>query len=657
MRSRQPQQHQPDDDVIGDEDSDVDVVDLSSRSSSRRRRGSEPASPRPRVGMDDTPLGTSFGAFGTQQSALGSTPPSAFPAGVMSKKRSIPMGPLGSYQRTRSPSTGSTRSRNLYNFMSNLASSSTSVSEEGVAGSASGRGTPNSGSAHGGPTSAASPTGPKRMKSFNHIPLPPMPSLRHYNSFNPSLSTASESGTPPSSSGTTPPQKIIHTVVSTSNLSMSSSVKTEVAPVRKGSTSSKRRMLRQSSKASLSNSRPSTAGSISVGPLGEIVDYEHDWSKQRARYPKDDDTRSLMTLNRPLGTASLDGHGDSLDEMPSYNESLTGSAGPGSAKSSVAKAAKTTSPSKSDFTPMHILPPSELLRLGDAPEPDEDTLSPRLAALSERDSLLHGDFDDMGSTLRDPEGSNWLSDVGVYAGASSFNPKTTSVMGIYEGRGFVGVAPPLRGFPRPSVASSRRDSSMSKSSSMTGASRRPSTSAVSSSNSSGVRTPGGPLSPPPPRSRLPRSSISSSIRSFGNPLPQPTPLAPPPPTRSRANSSSEASQRANAKSAPSSVRRGSEFSVLSPPSSGIPLPPMDTRASEKTAVSRNPSLLGMSALRKKRQSLKPSFLDIEFDDDMEEEDEVETRTLNGTTARGSLEDSFLDLGRGASMESTRDGGF
>lgn len=56
-------------------------------------------------------------------------------------------------------------------------------------------------------------------------------------------------------------------------------------------------------------------------------------------------------------------------------------------------------------------------------------------------------------------------------------------------------------------------------------------------------------------------------------------------------------------------------------------------------------------------SLKPSFLDIEFDDDMEEEDEVETRTLNGTTARGSLEDSFLDLGRGASMESTRDSGF
>ncbi|KAG8909263.1 hypothetical protein FRC01_007037, partial [Tulasnella sp. 417] len=528
VRSRPlpPRHLQQDDDVV-DEDSDIDVVDLRSRSSSRRRRGSEPASPRPRVGMDDTPMGNSFGAFGTQQSILSSTPPSAFPAGgVTSKKRSIPIAaPSALYQRTRTPSTGSTKSRNLYNFMSNLASSSTSVSEEGA-----------------------------------------------------------------------------------------------------------------------------VAGSISVGPLGEILDYDHDWSKQRARYPRDDDTRSLMTLNRPLGTTSLDGHGESQDEMPSsYNESFTAPAEPTPTKSSAAKAAKTTSPSKTDFTPMHILPPSELLRLGDASDIDEDTLSPRLASVSEHDSLIHGDFDDMGSTLRDPEGSNWLSEVGVYAGASSLNPKTTSVMGIYEGRGLPGVGPPIRGFPKPPT-SSRRDSSMSKSSSVTGASRRPSTSQVSSSNSSGVRTPGGPLSPPPLRSRLPRSSISSSVRSFGTVLPQATPLAPPP-TRSRANSSSEASQRANGKPSPNYARRGSEFSVRSAGSSGIPLPSVDPRSSEKTAVSRNPSLRGgMSALRKKRQSLKPSFLDIEFDDDMEEEDEMETQTLNGTTARDSLEDSFLDLGRGTSME-------
>ncbi|KIO29300.1 hypothetical protein M407DRAFT_228026 [Tulasnella calospora MUT 4182] len=650
--------------------SPLKIPEKTTTSSSRRRRGSEPASPRPRVGMDDAPMGTSFGAFGTQQSILSSTPPSAFPAGpnggIASKKRSIPIAmPSGLYQRTRTPSTGSTKSRNLYNFMSNLASSSTSFSEEGsvgVGGSASscgmmnGKGTPSSSSVNGAATAATSSNVPKRMRSFNHIPLPPMPSLRHHNSFNPSLSTASESTTPPSSLGASPAApKVVHTSASTSNLSTTSSAKTEVAPVRKPSTSSKRRILRQSSKASLSHSRPSTAGSISVGPLGEILDCEHDWSKQRARYPKDDDTRSLMTLNRPLGNASLDGHGESQDEMPSaYNESMTSSAEPVSTKSNFTKATKTTSPSKIDFTPMHILPPSELLRLGDASDIDEDTLSPRLGVLSERDSLLHGDFDDVGSTLRDPEGSNWLSDVGVYAGASALNPKTTSVMGIYEGRGFVGIAPPIRGFSKPSP-SSRRDSSMSKSSSMTGASRRPSTSQVSSSNSSGVRTPGGPLSPPPLRSRLPRSSISSSIRSFGTVLPQATPLAPPP-ARSRANSGSEASQRSNGKPPSNYARRGSEFSVLSPGSAGIqvPLPSVDTRSSEKTAVSRNPSLRGMSALRKKRQSLKPSFLDIEFDDEMEEEDEVETQTLNGTTARGSLEDSFLDLGRGASMESTRD---
>ncbi|KAG8905313.1 hypothetical protein FRC00_013346, partial [Tulasnella sp. 408] len=335
-RPQQPIHYQQDDDVV-DEDSDIDVVDLRSRSSSRRRRGSEPASPRPRVGMDDTPMGSSFGAFGTHQSILSSTPPSAFPGGpngvVTSKKRSIPNAAQSSlYQRTRTPSTGSTKSRNLYNFMSNLASSSTSVSEEGgVGGSASscgpanGRGTPSS-AVVSSAASATSSNGPKRMRSFNYIPLPPIPALRHCNSFNPSLSTASESNTPASSVGASPAaQKIIHTSASTSNLSMTSSVKTEVAPTRKPSTSSKRKILRQSSsKASLSHSRPSTSGSISVGPLGEIVDYEHDWSKQRTRYPRDDDTRSLMTLNRPLGNASLDGHGESQDEMPSsYNESFT----------------------------------------------------------------------------------------------------------------------------------------------------------------------------------------------------------------------------------------------------------------------------------------------------------------------------------------------
>ncbi|KAG9017608.1 hypothetical protein FRB90_000559 [Tulasnella sp. 427] len=650
-------------DAVLDQDSDVDAVDLGSKSSSRRRRGSEPASPRPRVGMDDQPFGTSFGALGTQPSIMSSSPPSAFPAGLngilTSRKRSIPT--PSSYQRTRSPSTGSSRGRNMCNFMSNLVSSSVAMSEDGAVtggspssfGILNGRNTPSSSAGSG----TTSPPGPKRMRSFNHIPIPPMPSLRHYNSFNPSLSTPSESSTPPSSVGSVAAQKVVHTSASTSNLSMASSAKTEVGPVRKSSTTSKHRIL--SSKTSICNSRPSTAGSVSIGPLGETVDYEHDWSRHRARFPRDDDTRSLVTLNRPTG--SLDIHRDSMDEIPSTcNESVTVLDESESSKPSGSKTNTTTSPSKADFgTPLHIMPPSELLRLGDSLNnkvaKDEDTLSRKFRAMSDDDSLIHGDFDDMSSTLRDPEGSNWLSDVGVYAGASSFNPKTTSVMGVYEGRGLVGVAPGLRGFPRPST-SSRRDSSVSKSSSMTGASRRPSISQVSSSNSSGVRTPGGPLSPPPPRSRLPRSSISSSIRSFGTALPHSTPLAPHP-ARSRANSGSEMSQRANANPPPAYPRRGSAFSVLSTTSSVRSMPLADTRIPpQKAIVNRNPSLTltGMSALRKKRQSLKPSFLDIEFDDDMEEEEEVETRTLNGGTARGSLEDSFLDLGRGTSMDSIRD---
>lgn len=53
---------------------------------------------------------------------------------------------------------------------------------------------------------------------------------------------------------------------------------------------------------------------------------------------------------------------------------------------------------------------------------------------------------------------------------------------------------------------------------------------------------------------------------------------------------------------------------------------------------RRMSVIGPNAMRLKRQTLKPSFLDIDFEDDL---------------PRDSLDDSFLDMSR-PSIESVRD---
>lgn len=357
-----------------------------------------------------------------------------------------------------------------------------------------------------------------------------------------------------------------------------------------------------------------------------------------------------MTLNRGPNSTSYDDPDESMSS--SFHDSISDATH--SSTVSISKTGKNTSPSKTDFTTtMHIVPPSELLRLGEVDhEESRPILSPKFGGLSEMEDLLHGDFEDMSTNLRDPEGSTWLTELGAHPGLSPFNPRTTSMMPIYKGKEPAigqGLPPPMRGLARPSTGTTRRDSSNSKVSSIYTQGRRPSTSQASS-GVSGVR--GGPLSPPPLRSRLPRSSISSSMRSIPgitHPVGPPNPLAPPP-SRSRANSSSTLP--AHPTSVKSQPRRGSEMSnppVKESTPTPIPVPDGFGELPDRFALNKKLSLLGTSAQRKKRISLKPSFLDIDF----EEDDDGMDAIRNPAESR-LIEDSFLDLSRGNSMDSMRE---
>ncbi|KAG8903316.1 hypothetical protein FRB99_003448 [Tulasnella sp. 403] len=405
---------------------------------------------------------------------------------------------------------------------------------------------------------------------------------------------------------------------------------------------------------------------------------------RQARSPPRPSSRSrhpiynfVSNLASSSASTSLDEyHGSLPDDQASVPPSQDGHASPVTdLKSIIAqsppkrptiRASKSTSPSRSDFTPMHIVPPSELIRIGDAAADEDFVLSPHLGQLTEKDDLLHGDFDDMGSALHDPEGATWVSELGALPASTHFNPRTLSMMAIYEGRETSRI-PALPRLPRPST-SSRRDSGMSKSSSILNQGRRPSTSQSSMASfptTVGPRNPGAPLSPPPLRSRLPRSSISSSMRSLPTAIlpPGTAPLAPPPPTsRARAMSNSEAPPHPPpTRSIPIPPRRVSEVTLPVLPSKLPPPParekeiPVVAFLPEKKPPSKNSTLVfnATTALKKKRQSLKPSFFDFEDEGNEDDEDDVKAPVAKTREAQ-LVESSFLDLGRGNSMDSMRE---
>ncbi len=457
----------------------------------------------------------------------------------------------------------------------------------------------------------------RRGSSGQIIPLPPIPSLRHASSFNPEKRASG-----------------VHSLQqskSSSNLSMASgsSAKTEKACsvignlVRSGSMRSRR--------------LPSKPALLEeVGPMDETLDEDDegfDWVKARSRYV-DDDSKSLMTLNR---IPSVDGHGSIDDhsfytyEMPSVRTSPRIEVG-----------LATSSPGKTDFAPMHILPPSQLLRMADSQPGDEDLLAPDMPPFGQEDD----EFGDVGSVLSDEP---WATP------AKRRDPRTMSTIGIYDGKESQPAPLPPSSIPPHLLNITRKDSRSTPQ-------RRPSASSSASTGNSTQRSAravgtsvGGPLSPPPLRMRLPRSSISSSTRSFSSALGSPpaslNPLSPPPASRSRANSSgglsilSQASsiQRGPSKSQPSSIYRG--VSQTQRPSAQS-MPRRESEASSRTVMSgpgsgegeRRMSVIGPNAMRLKRQTLKPSFLDIDFEDDL---------------PRDSLDDSFLDMSR-PSIESVRD---
>jgi len=86
----------------------------------------------------------------------------------------------------------------------------------------------------------------------------------------------------------------------------------------------------------------------------------------------------------------------------------------------------------------------------------------------------------------------------------------------------------------------------------------------------------------------------------------------------------------------------------------IPVDTFDARElPDRFGLNKKLSLLGTSAQRKKRMSLKPSFLDIDFEED-DDVDQAGPAKAVHPAAANLIEDSFLDMSRGNSMDSTRE---
>ena len=114
------------------------------------------------------------------------------------------------------------------------------------------------------------------------------------------------------------------------------------------------------------------------------------------------------------------------------------------------------------------------------------------------------------------------------------------------------------------------------------------------------------------------------------------------------------------------MRKGAELSPFVENANdkvySLPLKDLHTLTQLEKRMKRKESLLGSStarnnrtSMKNKRQSLKPSFLDIDFEgDDDEEDDDFAPIGGGGGRMAQVLEDSFLDLGRGPSMDSVRE---
>ncbi|KAG8862738.1 hypothetical protein FRB96_000748 [Tulasnella sp. 330] len=633
-----------------DELSDLDQSFVTSRSSIRKRRGSEPASTKSRM---DPALGTSFGVqnFGSMMS--GTSPPSpSIPVPTKHRKwsrdttsPSPPSGKMGSPNAGRGRNHTSSGppsalamlgTSSMQSFMRAMASSTAagSISEDGGA------------SVYSAKTTTM---GPKRQKSFTHqLNAPPIPLLRHFSSF-----TATKA---PSTLGMGPGH-------------LSSPGSPVIGPIG-GSAKSESGHQATPSRRKAAGRESKTSSQGTVGPKGETMDGEPEWAQERSRYVKDDDAKSLaVTLNRFTLT---DRHSLEGDGGPST--SLTDSVASSPSAKSPARKGRSTSPVRSDYS-MHILPPSQLLRVGEIFDGDSKHANRDrdLAELAEEDDLLHGDFEDMGSVLDEAGGPTWgmesllrePSPLPVTFG----NRTTTPMMAIFEGR-----QSSSRPFTSDSTSSNR-----SHGFGMTPF-RRPSISQGSVTTSGGR---GGPLSPPPARSRLPRSSISSSTRSI--PGSNASPLTPAPRTRAISNTDTgSVDRRSTAQSTIASTGSRSIQTVAS----GGPSPRNSLRSPSNPGVKAvnsqdqvvAPPKKPLSTLDKtrgmmKRQTLKPSFLDIDFDDEADEPEEAQVgrheskpswvgsnRTLRGMS-NGLISDkmqrlkreslSFLDLDRG-SMDSIRD---
>ncbi|KAG8993630.1 hypothetical protein FRB94_010513 [Tulasnella sp. JGI-2019a] len=637
-------------DRVDDEDeddlSDLDASFVTSYSSLRKRRGSEPASTKSRM---DPALGTSFGVT----SLLGGTSPPLPSIPVpRSRNRSrdygSPSPPTAKLIPNGSGSVSRGRTRTTSGPLAILGASSMQSFIKAMASSASGSMSEEGGSSM--YTARSVVTGPKRQKSFNIQPnLPPVPSLRHFSSFTttkaPATTLTSIAGQFPSPASPPAPKPIsLGGAGGSESGHRSSSVK---------------RKFGRDSKASVVSSQ-------TVGPKGETMDTSLDWALEKSRYTKDDDTRSLaVTLNR--FPSSERRSTEDAGPATSFTDSVSSSP---SAKS-LARKAKSTSPVRSDYS-MHILPPSQLLRVGEIFYSD-NTRDRALAELAQDDDLLHGDFDDMGSILSEAGGLGWgteslLREPSPLPITSLANRTAGPMRAIYEGR---------PNSSRPSTS----DSTTAIRSQGLAPRHRPSTS-QGSTKSTGVGTRRGPLSPPPLRSRLPRSSISSSMRSA--PGATVNPLTPAPRSRAMSNIDNGANDRrstATQSTTGSTTSRGIYTAIVECPSPRNSLLSVTSKPETKSVHSqaRTPkkvlSPLEKSKLLMKRQTLKPSFLDIDFDDEMEETElhmgsrheskpslVLGNRTLRGLS-NGMLGDkmqrlkrestSFLDLERG-SLDSIRD---
>ncbi|KAG8958014.1 hypothetical protein FRC03_009541 [Tulasnella sp. 419] len=654
-----------------DEDSDLDdFAGKKSRSGSRSRRGSEGAS-------GFLPIGTSFGTKSALKSFRSTTPPplptkvtpNLTPSHTPSSKSSI-LHQAAVGVGLRRPRTGSSSSGLIgmnigsspvfTNLMSTLSLTS---------------------STHSG---AGDEKAPRKQKSFNVLspPLPPVPPLRHCNSFNPPSSTTN------------------------SGMDAAGAYKSDVEG--NGHGSKKKGLTRRSSRTSVTKSlglgfgdRSVSGGSEGkfkksqsghqasqssgatmigdVGPKGEIVEKECEWPKENlkskfAARALEDDTRSLMTLNAIPGhglhgRGSIDdasGSGSSWWEdgrpfSPDHTQSPVSMLRSVSTPFSKSAAAinglrqKSVSPTRNDFRPMHIMDPSELIKVGR--EAENGGLG---AKADYDDDLMKQDFEDFVSSANGvlgedlDGGQTWLSELGALDGAVAVGINARLIQTSATRRGAASVN---RGLPhRPKTGNGRSDSIKSHASSLPLQRRRPSTSQASmssiptlssvlgsSSGHSRSLVPGGPLAPPPPRSRLPtRTSISSSMRSLPMPIPSsntPGPLSPPPP---RARALSGGSNRLF--NQVTGGRRTSDSTVTGADLSRAPSQATTTSVASSAYAPKRVDSLRRPGIRNNRQSMKPSFLDIEFEDDDAE----------GPGKAGAVDSSFLDMDRGNSMETTRD---